>query len=298
MPAAEFYSAVRGHVQRGELPLLADLDQLKQAQASGAAFADFREGALTFEPTYKYDVGTTDYDTSEKRRAPAWCDRVLWRCRPGSDSQVACLYYGRYELTSSDHRPVGATLELQVAVPDAARKLQVQNDIYRTLDTWENECMPLANLERAELSFGRVSFGHQATETALLVNEGKTTLQFCFVRASDDGAGDEADGACPPWLHLNPRAGLLLPGEAVSISATIDVQPPEAGALNYGEMTLDSILLLRLRNGRDFYLTVTAEWQRTCLGARLDSPPPPALHAARSQLLATTRKHPSTHKNH
>jgi phosphatidylinositol-bisphosphatase len=36
---------------------------------------------LSFAPTYKYDLFSDDYDTSEKMRIPAWTDRVLWRRR-------------------------------------------------------------------------------------------------------------------------------------------------------------------------------------------------------------------------
>jgi hypothetical protein len=55
-------------------------DQLyRQLQGEpGAAFDAFREAEIDFKPTYKFDIGTNAYDTSEKRRAPAWTDRVLW----------------------------------------------------------------------------------------------------------------------------------------------------------------------------------------------------------------------------
>ena len=44
-------------------------------------FRAFIEGKIAFAPTYKYDLFSDDYDTSEKMRIPAWTDRVLWRRR-------------------------------------------------------------------------------------------------------------------------------------------------------------------------------------------------------------------------
>ena len=43
----------------------------------GFALADFEEGTLNFQPTFKYDLSSDKYDTSEKQRIPAWCDRVI-----------------------------------------------------------------------------------------------------------------------------------------------------------------------------------------------------------------------------
>jgi len=37
-----------------------------------SAFAGYEEGPLLFRPTYRYDLGTDTYDTSEKMRIPAW----------------------------------------------------------------------------------------------------------------------------------------------------------------------------------------------------------------------------------
>lgn len=56
-------------------------DQLKKQQELNAAFGEYCEGDIDFHPTYKYDLFSDDYDTSEKARAPAWCDRVLWKRR-------------------------------------------------------------------------------------------------------------------------------------------------------------------------------------------------------------------------
>ncbi|KAK7539109.1 phosphatase family protein-like protein [Phyllosticta citricarpa] len=58
-------------------------DELRQQQKAKKAFHDgWREGDIDFLPTYKYDVGTVGvFDSSEKRRCPSWCDRILFRTR-------------------------------------------------------------------------------------------------------------------------------------------------------------------------------------------------------------------------
>ena len=58
-------------------------DQLHEQMRLRKAFHDgWREGPITFLPTYKYDVGSVGvFDTSEKKRGPSWCDRILYRTR-------------------------------------------------------------------------------------------------------------------------------------------------------------------------------------------------------------------------
>ncbi|KAF3903859.1 Synaptojanin-1 [Dactylellina cionopaga] len=55
-------------------------DQLRKQQSDGKAFQYFHEGAITFLPTYKYDIGKiSTFDSSEKARVPSYCDRILWK---------------------------------------------------------------------------------------------------------------------------------------------------------------------------------------------------------------------------
>ncbi|KAG7418110.1 hypothetical protein LZL87_008030 [Fusarium oxysporum] len=58
-------------------------DQLRRVIKQRKAFHDgWQEGTITFLPTYKYDIGTVGlFDSSEKQRAPSWCDRILFRTR-------------------------------------------------------------------------------------------------------------------------------------------------------------------------------------------------------------------------
>ncbi|KAF4120683.1 hypothetical protein GMORB2_2686 [Geosmithia morbida] len=103
---------VVGAVKQGNLAKLLERDQLLVARRRNPTFRlrAFDEMPITFPPTYKYDVGTDQYDSSEKKRSPAWCDRILYRGR----GRVQQLDYRRHEVYVSDHRPVTGTFRLWV----------------------------------------------------------------------------------------------------------------------------------------------------------------------------------------
>lgn len=74
------------------------------------------EGKLCFDPTYKYDIRTNNYDTSAKQRTPAWCDRVIYDKRDhlASGGGWDLKYYNRAEISLSDHKPVCAIFDASV----------------------------------------------------------------------------------------------------------------------------------------------------------------------------------------
>jgi hypothetical protein len=61
-------------IAAGELPYLLEHDQLRKEMKNNQAFRlrSFEEPTITFAPTYKYNAGSTEYDSSEKNRIPAW----------------------------------------------------------------------------------------------------------------------------------------------------------------------------------------------------------------------------------
>jgi hypothetical protein len=58
-------------------------DELHQQIKARKAFHEgWKEGPIRFLPTYKYDVGSVGmFDSSDKKRCPSWCDRILYRTR-------------------------------------------------------------------------------------------------------------------------------------------------------------------------------------------------------------------------
>ena len=84
-----------------------------------------KEGSLTFDPTYKYNHNSDQYDTSRKRRAPAWCDRILYE----GDNNIIQVYYGRSEIKLSDHRPVLALFEAKIRKINQKVKQEVKEQL-------------------------------------------------------------------------------------------------------------------------------------------------------------------------
>ncbi|KDR74211.1 hypothetical protein GALMADRAFT_249943 [Galerina marginata CBS 339.88] len=93
----------------------------------GCRLRGFSEGPITFNPTYKYDPGSDDYDTSEKHGAPAWCDRILWRSRVAT--RVNQLHYRRYEANVSDHRPISAAFSITLKTFDKETREKAHADL-------------------------------------------------------------------------------------------------------------------------------------------------------------------------
>lgn len=106
--------AIIAAIRTGDLSSLLQHDQLLREIKfnRGCRLRGFSEGPLLFAPTYKYDPRSNEYDTSEKRRAPAWCDRILSRSHVAS--RIRQLHYRRYEANVSDHRPISAAFSLTV----------------------------------------------------------------------------------------------------------------------------------------------------------------------------------------
>jgi len=64
-------------IRKGFWEVMIANDQLTSELEAGRVFKHYREGDLTFPPTYKFNIGSTEYDTSPKARIPSWTDRIL-----------------------------------------------------------------------------------------------------------------------------------------------------------------------------------------------------------------------------
>ncbi|XP_016887706.1 inositol polyphosphate 5-phosphatase Ka isoform X2 [Cynoglossus semilaevis] len=122
-------------------------DQLTMMKEKELMLQEFEEGHLNFQPTYKFDLNSDTYDTSEKKRKPAWTDRILWRLkskvltdgehnknnisRSEEDEEYPLtikqdLYTSHMEYSNSDHKPVVGTFTLELRKKDTIPLVHLQ----------------------------------------------------------------------------------------------------------------------------------------------------------------------------
>nr|XP_029116977.1 type I inositol polyphosphate 5-phosphatase 8 isoform X2 [Elaeis guineensis] len=101
-------------LHKNDWQALLEKDQLHIEQRAGRVFTGWQEGRICFPPTYKYLHNADRYAVKpakfgDKRRTPAWCDRILWRGKG-----MKQMWYTRGELRFSDHRPVYSLFSVQL----------------------------------------------------------------------------------------------------------------------------------------------------------------------------------------
>ncbi|KAI4300151.1 hypothetical protein L6164_033561 [Bauhinia variegata] len=107
-------AGTRELLEKNDWQALLEKDQLRIEQRAGRVFKGWNEGRIYFAPTYKYLANSDHYvvqtsKSKEKRRTPAWCDRILWK---GEGLKQMC--YARGESKFSDHRPVYSLFSVEV----------------------------------------------------------------------------------------------------------------------------------------------------------------------------------------
>ncbi|KAG0282208.1 hypothetical protein BGZ96_000740 [Linnemannia gamsii] len=264
---------VKNHLKTNDYDALLKHDQLGTQRLMYKAFSEFEEHPINFLPTYKFDVGTSTWDSSEKRRVPAYTDRILWRSKNSTKDSVESLFYRSHmELTLSDHKPVSAFYKLKVKTLLQDKQAEVHHAIVKELDRYENECMPDATISSSSVVFDKVRYLEPKKTTITIKNTKQFPARYRFKPKLQD------ERFCKPWMWANPPVGMIMPGESVNINLTVMVDNDSAPLLNTGREVMEDILILHLEHGKDYFITVAGSYVRTCFGnslewlSRLDRP--------------------------
>ncbi|KAF0974286.1 hypothetical protein FDP41_006896 [Naegleria fowleri] len=254
---------VREKIKKQDYKFLMKYDQLMIEKNAQNAFVGFCEGEITFDPTYKFDSGTDTYDTSEKGRVPSYTDRILWReDERGRIVQKSYKSFKEYKM--SDHKPVTSWFEVGVKKIVEEKYKKCYLDIIKMLDKLENDMLPEVAITGQSINYENVKYDEPITQTVCLHNTGQVVCEYQFVPKPQESQ------PCKPYVTIQPLEGYVIPGETEEIKVTIQVNSQRAPKLLSGDDTIDDILILHLKNGRDHFISITGNYVKSCFGSTLD----------------------------
>lgn len=240
-------------IKRDKYEALLTSEQLYIEKNSGNVFVGFDEAPIQFAPTYKYEPGTDNFEL-KKLRTPAWCDRVLFRGDVTPVQYTSCP-----QLKLSDHKPVRLLMTCGVQLIDPTQYGEVLQSVHRSLDTLENEAMPDATISNNVFDLGEMHFGEYWRDHFTITNTGKVILSWQFTNKPDE------DRYASEWLTMDPACGMMSPGESMTVRVVCQVDETTAADLNDNTSQLDDIVVLHLANGKDFFISVSGTWRRSCM---------------------------------
>ncbi|CAI0541031.1 unnamed protein product [Linum tenue] len=239
------YDEARDFVSQRSFDWLRERDQLRAEMKAGRVFQGMHEAIITFPPTYKFErnvPGLGGYDSGEKKRIPAWCDRVIFRdTRPGSSTPSQCecslecpvvsaviQYEAVMDVTESDHKPVRCKFHIQVAHTDRSVRRQEFGEILRTNEKIQSLLEECRVVPETAVSTNSIALQNQDTAILRITNKSaadKVVFRiYCEGQANFKDEGDEAEYRArgnhgfPRWLEVTPAAGIIKPDNSIEVS--------------------------------------------------------------------------------
>eukprot|EP01063_Lacrimia_lanifica_P015315 TRINITY_DN22112_c0_g1_i1.p1 TRINITY_DN22112_c0_g1~~TRINITY_DN22112_c0_g1_i1.p1 ORF type:complete len:723 (+),score=248.79 TRINITY_DN22112_c0_g1_i1:33-2201(+) len=289
------YEATCEYIEKDQIAALHPYDQIEQEDQVQLYQRDynFTVPQPPFPPTYKFDPGTWRYDTSEKRRVPAWTDRILYRAGDGGPDDAISLveYTSNRDLLVSDHRPIVGHFDVKVMHEHAEKKARVRSAIMDKITTLGSEyAVPKIVLSENIIDFGNVVYGRQYSRDVQISNRGHAVFMveiwmFPSTRRSGYATPPSPQhNLTPSWLSLSTIAIRVAPGETKTVtikccmdkSAVASFAPglvrgpfecPSDGS-NTGVVDLTQLLVISARQER-WSFTCQAKYTPSCFASRL-----------------------------
>lgn len=240
-------------------------DQLSQQIIERKVFPGFEEPRIKFPPTYKYAVGTDDFDdtkpgNSDRARAPSYTDRILY----SKNKDVKPLEYKslmKYRI--SDHKPVFATFEVSCKLVDPVKRKAVVDRVLKQSDSLENSHRANITITPPELLVKDGTVLRESTGFIIIEQKSpETELVEWEIELQQDPSLTETSYP----ITVTPKSGFL-PYEAtqyVHFSTILPVRQHKANS------QVQAVAILRIKDGQDLFIPIEFQSLPTCLGASLD----------------------------
>ncbi|KAK4345303.1 hypothetical protein RND71_035479 [Anisodus tanguticus] len=226
------YDEARDFVSQRCFDWLREKDQLRAEMKAAKVFQGMREAIIRFPPTYK-----TRYDSGEKKRIPAWCDRVLYRdnrATPSVECSLQCpvvasiiQYEACMEVTESDHKPVRCKFNVEIAQVDRSVRRQLFGKIFQENEKIKSLLDEFHYIPETLVSTSQIVLQNQDTYNLRISSRSREDKLFFQITCGGQSTIKEDEQASeyrprasfgfPRWLEVTPAAGIIKPDQAAEI---------------------------------------------------------------------------------
>ncbi|XP_030472272.2 type II inositol polyphosphate 5-phosphatase 15-like [Syzygium oleosum] len=235
------FDEARDFVSQRSFDWLWEKDQLRAEMEAGNVFQGMREAVVKFPPTYKFErhqAGIAGYDIGEKKRIPAWCDRILYRDSRSaleSECSLECPVVSsvvRYEscmdVTDSDHKPVRCMFNMDIARVDESVRRQEFGEVVAQNERVKSMLKGLFVIPETIVSTNNIILQNQDTSILRITNKsGKNDALFqiicegvSMIREDGQALDHNPRGffGFPQWLRVCPVSGIIKPEHTTEVS--------------------------------------------------------------------------------
>ena len=232
-------------VQHGQIDSVLQNDQMMIQKKNGQEqLSKYSEAEIRFAPSYSFDTGTDNYDSSEKQRVPSWCDRIIWR---SGDRLNTNFYDCLFDFKGSDHKPVRLSSILHVSELVTEKYEACYLESLKQLDAFENATIPDTEVSRHVIDAGTIAYHHMARESFKIINKGRVMAQYRFIFHEDEKL------KIPNWIRMESIQGLIAPGQEEEIKLSFIYDNSVAIS---DDRVKEHILVLHIEGGRDHFVRI------------------------------------------
>ncbi|KAG7588972.1 Endonuclease/exonuclease/phosphatase [Arabidopsis suecica] len=242
------YDETRDFISQRCFDWLREKDQLHAEMEAGNVFQGMREAIIRFPPTYKFErhqAGLAGYDSGEKKRIPAWCDRILYRDNKkhlGAECNLDCpvvssisQYDACMDVTDSDHKPVRCVLSVKIARVDESVRRQEFGNIINSNKKIKVLLGELSKVPETIVSTNNIILQNQDSTILRITNKSEKNIAFFKIicegqsNIEEDGQAHDhrASGSFgfPQWLEVSPGTGTIKPNQIAEVSVHLEDFP-------------------------------------------------------------------------
>ncbi|XP_030527790.1 type I inositol polyphosphate 5-phosphatase 12 isoform X2 [Rhodamnia argentea] len=235
------YDEARDFVSQRSFDWLREKDQLREEMKAGKVFQGMREAIIKFPPTYKFErhqAGLGGYDSGEKKRIPAWCDRILYRDNRSSSESECSLecpivtsilqYEACMDVTDSDHKPVRCKYSAEIAHVDRSVRRQEFGNIVKSNENIRTMLAEMRRVPETVVSTDSILLKNQDTSVLRITNRCvDDKVVFRFICEGQSAMKEDAQPSdqrprgsfgFPRWLEVSPAGGIIKPEQFVEVS--------------------------------------------------------------------------------